>query len=467
MAHFPLFRDPSQSRAPRRGALSAMAASEVSRRRLLGGAGAVALGAGVPLLSSCGSDSGGASPGGGETLSFWQFHAPDQSGSPASDWFVDMVDAWNAENEVQVELRFIPSNDYINGNTLQTAFASGEGPDLFLISPGDFLRYYNGGALLDLTPFLEEEVINDYSEGVMATRMVDGKVYALPREVDPLAMFYSVDAFESAGLSEADLPTTWDQLLDVADRLTTSERFGVLFATDPGYYQNFTWYPFMWQGNPDVEIFDVEAGAAALGLWGDAVAAGVAPREALGTGGSDAAANLASGYCAMQQTGIWSVAQLEDGAPDFPYGVFRLPIPEGGTYVTDLGGWSFVANANGSNPEAAGRFIAWALGSMGRDSIERGVTWSTEARSSIPPRASVLERAQEDGEFVEGPLAVFADEIAPGGRSEPRFPPEVYRAISDAIQATQLGGADPMTSAETAAEQIDSFLQGYDGAPIL
>lgn len=405
--------------------------------------------------------------GGGGTLSFWQFHAPAPDASPASDWFTDMVESWNADNDVQVELRFVPSNDYINGNTLQTAFASEEGPDLFLVSPGDFLRYYNGGALLDLTPFMDQEVVDDYAEGVLATRMVDGSVYALPLEVDPLAMFYSVEAFESAGLSEADLPTTWDELLDVAERLTTSDRFGVLFETAPGYYQNFTWYPFMWQGNPDVEIFDVDAATAALAFWQDAITRGVAPRATLGSGGSDAVANLGSGYCAMQQTGIWSVAQLEDGAPDFEYGVFPLPLPEGGTYVTDLGGWSFVANANGANTEAAGQFIAWALGAMEQDSIDRGVAWATDARASIPPRATVLEQAQDDGEFTEGILSQFAEEVAPGGRSEPRFPPEVYRPISDAIQATQLGGADPRAAAETAAEQIDSFLQGYDGAPIL
>jgi len=445
--------------------LAQVASSRFSRRGFLGGA--IALGAGVPLLSSCGND-GGAGGGGGNSnsLTFWQFHAPDPNNTPASKWFVDMVDAWNANNEVKVNLRYIPSSDYINGTALQTAFSAGEGPDLFLISPGDFLRYYNGGALLDLTPFLEPNVIADYSEGVMGTRKVDDKVYALPIDVDPLAMFYNIDAFEKARLSEGDIPTTWDQLLGVAEKLTTKDRFGLMFATSPGYYQNFTWYPFMWQGRPDVEIFDVEAGTAALGLWKTAVDSRVAPRDELGTGGSDAGANLGTGYCAMQQTGIWSVAQLEE-KPDLKYGLFKLPVPEGGTYVTDLGGWSFVANANGGNPDAAGKFIAWAIGSMNDDSIQRGVSWSTDARSTIPPRQSVLKAAQEQGEFQKGPLAVFANDIAPGGRSEPRLPPEVYRPISDAIQAAQLGGTDPRQAAETAKGQIDTFLQGYDGAPIL
>ena len=68
-------------------------------------------------------------------------------------------------------------------------FASGAGPDLFIISPGDFLRYYNGGVLLDLTPFIEPRRRRIF-RGVIANRMVDGKIYGLPMEVEPMAMYY-------------------------------------------------------------------------------------------------------------------------------------------------------------------------------------------------------------------------------------------------------------------------------------
>jgi multiple sugar transport system substrate-binding protein len=92
--------------------------------------------------------------------------------------------------------------------------------------------------------------------------------------------------------------------------------------------------------------------------------------------------------------------------------------------------------------------------------------WVTKAKSDIPTRRSVLNMAKAHGEYTHGPLAFFADKIAPGARPEPRFPPEVYRPISDAIQAAQLGGAKPMSAAERAAEQIDTYLKGYKGAPI-
>jgi len=452
----------------------------IARRGFLAASGRFALaaaltGPGLTLLG-CGGDEGGGGGGGGEggPLSFWNFYGPGGAVKGQSQWFVDTVAAWNRENETQVRLRYIPTSEYIGGSTLQTAFAAGEGPDIFLLSPGDFLRYYNGGALADLTPYLEEGVMDDFVDGALDSRMVDGKLYGVPMEIEPLAMYYSTRAFEDAGLSEADVPTTWDELLSTAERLRSGRRYGVLFETGPGYYQNFTWYPFMWMGGGEPvsedgksSTFDSPPVVAALDFWRRTIAEGVAPRKPLGSGGGDAVANLGSGYTAMQQTGVWSIAELEANKKGFDYGVFKLPIPEGGEYTTDLGGWAFVANARGRNPEAAAQFCTWALASRSAESIERGRQWNTVVKTNVPPRQSVQERAEEEGAFESGPMRTFLEEIAPGGRGEPRYPAEVYRPISDAIQACQLRGADPRAEARKASEAIDRYLQRYRGAPIV
>lgn len=404
-------------------------------------------------------------------LSFMQFIGPNGPSKTQSEWIVQLVDAWNSANDTKITLDYVPDSEYIGGTKLATSFASGQGPDVFLISPGDFLRYYNGGVLTDLSPHIDAAAQADFPETVIANRKVDGKIYGVPMEVEPMAFYYSVKAFEDAGLNENDVPKTWDELLEVGKKLTTADRYGVLFETQPGYYQNFTWYPFMWQGGGEFQqadgksAFDSPATVAALKLWQDAVASGAAPRQALGGGGSDIAANLASGYCAIQNMGIWGISDLANNAPDFKYGVFRLPVPTGGKYVTVGGGWAFVANAKGRNPEAAAKFIAWALASMSKESIARVVDWCTVAKSDMPPRNSALKAGA--AAFDKGMLGVFTREIHPGTRAEPRLPPEVYKMISDAIQGTMLGGADPQQAAATASQQIDAFLASYKGAPLL
>ncbi|WP_216363469.1 ABC transporter substrate-binding protein [Subtercola boreus] len=440
---------------------------------LQGTAGIFALGALAPLLSAC-STGGPAGGGTAKEITFWNFYGPAPDNNPQSQWFVKLADDWNATNEVKIKLRYIAQNDYVNGNTLQTAFASGSGPDVFLLSPGDFLRYYNGGVLQELTPKLDPAVVSDFLPGTLDTRKVDDKVFALPMESEPLAMFYSKSAFAEVGLTDADVPKTWDDLLTVAKKLTTPSRFGVGFETTPGYYQNFTWYPFMWEGDGQPvsadaksSTFNSKAVTDALTFWGDSISTGVAPKKLLGNGGPDLPANLGAGYVAMQQSGVWNIAAMKQMAPNVDYGIFEIPTPSGGTSATTLGGWSFCANAKGGNPSAAADFIAWALGSMSADSIERGRTWNTVAKTNIPVRSSVQDAANAKGAFSDPNMAFFLNVVAPNGRGEPRYPPEIIKPIEDAIQAVQLGGKDAASQAAAASDTINAYLSSYSGAPIV
>jgi len=248
----------------------------ISRRELLKRGGKVVAAAAVASVFSPFVFSGKAAPT--KTLSFWQFYAPAEQLGIQSKWFEDCVKGWNATHDVKVELQFVPPQEYIGGSKLQTAFAAGQGPDIFIISPGDFLRYYNGGVLVDLTPYMEEAAKKDFFPNVMETRIVDEKIYGVPMEVDPMAMFYSLKAFEETGLSESDLPKTWDQFLEIAHKLTKGDRFGCLFETTPNDYQNLTWYPFMWQGGGEIvtrdgkhSAFASPATVQALKFWQDTI----------------------------------------------------------------------------------------------------------------------------------------------------------------------------------------------------
>ncbi|MGH9062081.1 MAG: extracellular solute-binding protein, partial [Acidimicrobiales bacterium] len=237
---------------------------------------------------------------------------------------------------------------------------------------------------------------------------------------------------------------------------------------------NFTWYPFLWMGggspiSPDQRhsTFDSPATRAALRLWQQAIQLGAAPRQAQGTGGNDSISNLASGYCAMQQTGVWAVGEIAEQKPGFRFGAAPLPLPPGGKPITTAGGWALCANARGRDPETASRFIVWALGTDDPACIERGRQWNTRIKKNLPVRGAVRRAAERAGDFDSPVYRMFAERIAPAAVGEPRYPVEVYRAISDALQACQLDGADPSEAAADAGTQIDNFLATYEGASIL
>ncbi|PSK91267.1 carbohydrate ABC transporter substrate-binding protein (CUT1 family) [Haloactinopolyspora alba] len=441
----------------------------LSRRRFLGGSAAAAATAAAAPLTGCGDIVGTSER---DTLQFWNFYAPAPSEDPSvvarAEWMQATVDQWNAENPEQIELVFAPM---LGSEKLATAFAAGTGPDIFLISPGDIIRYINGDVLVDLAPYLEQQAIDDFFPDNMASRVVGDQIFALPMEIEPLALYYSRPAFEQAGLAEGDLPTTWDDMLGIADRLIASGQGGLVVPSTQGYYQNFVWYPWMWQGGGSVlsddgtsSAFDNDAAIEALRLWQTAVERGLTPR--VEPAGDDIVTSFVEGYASIWQSGIWSISDFRRRAPEFDYGAFPLPTPPGGEQATALGGWAFAANADGANPDAAARFCAWALGSTDTAGVARVAEWCVETKTDIPPRVSSLEHAEQIGGFDTEIMSTFRDDIFPTGIGEPRFPPVIYKAVSDAIQSCQLAGGQPEEQAATAAQGIDAYLKTYEGAPL-
>lgn len=440
----------------------------ISRRRFIGGSMAAAGAAAVGSLAGCGS----ASTASGGNLQFWNFYAPapseDKSVLARAEWIRATADEWNAENDEQIDLRYVP---VLGSEKLATAFAANTGPDIFLISPGDIIRYINGDVLVDLAPYMSQEAIDDFYPDNMATRVVGDRIYALPMEIEPLAMYYSRPAWEQAGLSEGDIPTTWDDMLAVAERLVAADQGGMVVPTTQGYYQNFVWYPWMWQNGGRVladggtsAAFDTDAAVQALQLWKTAVDEGLTPR--VEPAGDDIVTSFTEGYASMWQSGIWSISDFRRRAPEFEFGAFPLPVRPGGEPATGLGGWAFAANAKGPNPEAAARFCAWALASTDKAGIARVADWCVNIKTDIPPRASSLEHANTIGGFDDELMAMFRDEVFPTGAGEPRFPPVIYKAVSDAIQSCQLAGGDPAEQATTAEQAIDAYLTTYEGAQL-
>ncbi|MBN2100932.1 sugar ABC transporter substrate-binding protein [Candidatus Dojkabacteria bacterium] len=60
----------------------------------------------------------------------------------------------------------------------------------------------------------------------------DGKLYAIPLEVDGLAMYYNKDLFAKAGIEE--VPQDWDTFIEVAQKLTETDSSGDIVTAGAG-----------------------------------------------------------------------------------------------------------------------------------------------------------------------------------------------------------------------------------------
>lgn len=385
------------------------------------------------------------------TLQFWKF--VDSVGDPL---IKKAVAKWNSANpNVQVQFQTFPFNDYM-GTKLTTAFAAGHGPDVFWISPAAFLDYVTEGIAEPVDDIVPK---SQYLPAAIQAATVNGKLYAVPFEMEPVALYYNKASLKAAGVAP---PTTWPQLLAACEKLKSSKQYGIVIEPAEGGYQNFTWYPFLWSTGADVvdpswkhSTLRTPKAASAFDLWGQLIKKGYAPSKTA-TGTNDPGP-LGRGETAMQVCGFWAIAQLRSQYPKTDFGVVRLPKAPGGKFVTVYGGWKQMISAKSPRVTEAKAFTKW----LWEQNMGFAHDWSCVTNTKFSPRKSV--NAACAPVFNKGQDAYFTKQVLPTARAEPRYPNQIVKAVGDGIQAAMFGGKSGADAAKMAADEIDAFLKNYHG----
>jgi multiple sugar transport system substrate-binding protein len=394
-----------------------------------------------------------ATPVPGEPLKFWTFYSEE---SEQGVWFQEYIDQWNATHAVKFEYGYVPWANY-TGEGLTTAFATREGPDVFVISAGDWRRYAAGRLALPLNESFPAELKEDILPAALDAVTLDGKIYSLPFEMEPVALWYNKEMLEQAGI---DVPETWDDLVTACEALTTEDRYGLLIPTVPDYYQNFVFYPFLWMAGGEVMNDDFTAAAIntpesarALDLWGELVQNGYANS----TEGGPWDIRFPEEQAAMYASGYWVYGLITDIYPDFveKVGVTTLPVVNAGDAPLSVyGGWTLMVYSGTDYPAEASEF---AIGLYGGKDMERIAKWGTELMTKISTRKSVNEYNADF--YKEWPYSYWLDEVFPTCRAEPSFPPEIAQAVYEALQDVMFGGVTGAEAAAAAEAKINAYLE--------
>ncbi|QIM20749.1 extracellular solute-binding protein [Phycicoccus sp. HDW14] len=108
---------------------------------------------------------------------------------------------------------------------LAQGFASGKPADVFYLDASRFADYAKNGSLFAYADQLSDN--SDFYEPLRQTFTFDGKQYCAPKDFSTLALEINTDAWTKAGLTDADVPTTWEQLEAVSKKLTTKTQAGL------------------------------------------------------------------------------------------------------------------------------------------------------------------------------------------------------------------------------------------------
>ena len=140
----------------------------------------------------------------------------------ASELFKSVVNQYTAIHpNVKITLVENPYDDY--WTKLPLALQGSNGPAIFNVHNSHHENLINYLAPYDIpVEDLEEDFV-----GVSA-HVIDGKVYYTDYGMMTATMYYNKAMWSAAGLTEADIPTTWDQFREVAKKLTIRDEKGDL-----------------------------------------------------------------------------------------------------------------------------------------------------------------------------------------------------------------------------------------------
>lgn len=228
------------------------------------------------------------------------------------------VDAWAAESGNQVEVRV--ATDMVQ--ELAQGFAGGTPPDIFYLDAG---RFADQAAAGNLYPY-EAENNDDFYESLRSAFTYEGQQYCAPKDFSTLALQINNAAWEEAGLTEDDYPTTYEELATVAQQLTIDDQVGLVLS--PGIDRagafvvgNGGWWLNEDKTEPTANTPEVIAGLEYVqGLMEDGSAALSSQLDA-GWGGEAFGTEKA----AMTLEGNWIKGAMTNDYPDLEYTVVEVP----------------------------------------------------------------------------------------------------------------------------------------------
>jgi multiple sugar transport system substrate-binding protein len=207
---------------------------------------------------------------------------------------------------------------------LSQGFSSNNPPDLFYLSTDQMAAY---AATDSLEPYAEAlSNADDFYPNLREAFTFDGQFMCAPKDFSTLALVINSDMWAEAGLTDDDIPTTWDELTAVAEQLTTDDRVGLGYGPEVqriGVFMAQAGGAFI-DDDGATAVVDSPENAEALQYVKDQMAAGTFSYSSdLGAGwGGEAFGN---GLAAMVIEGNWIAGAMTNDFPDVNYVVAELP----------------------------------------------------------------------------------------------------------------------------------------------
>ena len=252
-------------------------------------------------------------------------------------------------------------------------------------------------------------------------RRPDGKIVAIPKHTDARILFYLTDVFNAAGLKP---PTTWDELIQVAEKLNKPpDQYGfVITGRGDPFLRQYT--DLLWEWGGDIldkdmkPIFNSPEGIAALQFYSDIINKyKIVPPDSASYGWEEPSRLFAQGNIAMVQDWPGIFGMYDNPETSKIVGKYSIaPIPVGPkTNIANAGSHMMAINAYSKQKDAAWEFIKYIVS-------KEVLMENYKFNGQIPTRASALKEIADNATGMEKDKISALGEGIKNGKVWPVFP---------------------------------------------
>lgn len=291
-----------------------------------------------------------------------------------SDYLSDVVKAFEAKNpDIKITVVSKPGEYMQLLQAMVSDLAAGNTPPDMLVSGYNLLDYVaeelKPTELKDLAPNAQalEELKSRFDAPVFAITNINGKQIGLPFALSNMVNYVNMDIFKAAGLTEADIPATWDDVV----------RVGKIIKEKTGKYAIAIQLPDTWadcsliysaggtiknKENTKVDLSN-DGAIEALTMWQNLYNEGIVPYET----DAEMESDFAAGNVAMHPTTIMKINGYLSQAK---FEIKTAKIPTFGTKTNKLaaGGSAIISFAKDkAKKDAVWKFMNFAASKEGME----------------------------------------------------------------------------------------------------
>ncbi|MEE9455339.1 MAG: ABC transporter substrate-binding protein [Paracoccaceae bacterium] len=409
---------------------------------------------------------------GAEAQTKIDFYFPAGVQGPVARNMQELVSQFN-ESQDEIEVVAAYTGNYTQTKTkAQAAIAAGAPPALALMSANLTLELVLDEQIVSIEGLLEAEnqdrdtFLSDFWPALHKNAIVNDTLYAIPFQNSTPLLYINAEHFREVGLDPENPPSTWDELLDAAQKLTQRDgdevtRYGIVLPQSSSYL-SWVFQAFVMANGGD--FFNADTGAEVYFDSAETTDAltfyralayehNVMPQSI--TDSKQVSTFFISGKASMMILSTGAMGFVRDNAPfDYQVGF----VPGNVRNAVPIGGGSVVI-FKGQEPEKLA--AAWTFAKWLTDAPQLGF-WS-RATGYFAPRQSSYEIEEMQEFLAENPDASTAVQQLP--YAQPWLATyktiAVRTALEDELQQVIAGQKTVEEGLADAQAKAEEILQPY------